>query len=231
MIRVIPSMQHELQHRDSALEGRRSLPVAFRSDQSGVISLKSCRPIGQGAFRRCYLHPRDGNLCIKVAHGRHAERPSYEDPNLREVAEYERLKRLGAPVHQFGPRIFGFVHTDIGPGLCVELLRGPDGGLIRNVRSVWKSRVQEGRPGDDILDGIRKFAAFCVKFKVLAACAAAENIGIARRHGRVQVVAFDFKGHSSKEFFPVSTYVPYLRARKIARRFDRLIADLQRSAR
>ena len=194
-----------------------------------MLSLRSCQPIGQGAFRRCFIHPDDEYLCIKVSHGRRIGAPGYKDPNLREFAEYERLRTIGAPVHRFGPKIHGFVETDLGPGLCVERLRGSGGGLVSNIRTVWQNRTKESRSVDDILEGVRELQAFCIEFRVLAACAAPENIGVAQRGGREQVVAFDFKGHSNKELIPLSNHIAYFCRRKIERRFDRMIADLVRA--
>jgi hypothetical protein len=171
-----------------------------------IISLSACPPLARGAYRTCFIHPHDERLCIKVPHDRRAGHPGYEDPNAREMAEYERLKKLGAPVHRYGPEMFGIVATDLGPGLCVERLRGVGGGPIANVRTACRDRIAE----------------------VLAACVGPENIGIVQRRGTEQVVAFDFKGHRNKEFVPISSYIPYFRRRKVARRFERMTAHLER---
>jgi hypothetical protein len=193
-----------------------------------IISLSACPPLARGAYRTCFIHPHDERLCIKVPHDRRAGHPGYEDPNAREMAEYERLKKLGAPVHRYGPEMFGIVATDLGPGLCVERLRGVGGGPIANVRTACRNRIAEGQPIDDIIAGVRELAAFCIEFGVLAACVGPENIGIVQRRGTEQVVAFDFKGHRNKEFVPISSYIPYFRRRKVARRFERMTAHLER---
>lgn len=193
-----------------------------------IISLSACPPLARGTHRSCFAHPEDESLCIKVSHGGRAGRPGYEDPNTREMAEYERLKKLGAPVHRYGPEIFGIIATDLGPGLCVERLRGVGGGPVANIRTACRNRIAEGQPIDDIIAGVRELAAFCVEFQVLAECAAPQNIGIVQRHGTEQVVAFDFKGHRNKEFVPISSYIPYFRRRKVARRFERMTAYLER---
>jgi len=145
------------------------------------------------------------------------------------MIEYERLIALDAPVHDFFPEIYGFVATDLGPGLCVERLRGDEiEGPVPRVITVARRRVEEGLSIDSIINGVRDLAEFCVEFQVLATCAGLENIGVARRNGIEKVVAFDFKAHYNKEFIPVSTYIPFFRRMKIARRFDRIIRDLKR---
>lgn len=194
---------------------------------ASIISLGACQLLARGAFRDCFAHPNDERLCVKVAHGVRAGRRGYEDPNTREMVEYERLKKLGAPVHRYGPEIYGVIATDLGPGLCVERLRGVGGGPVPNIRTACRNRIAEGHPIDDILAGVRELAGFCVEFQVLAVCAGPENIGIVQRHGTEQIVAFDFKGHRNKEFFPISSYIPYFRRRKVARRFERMTAYLE----
>ena len=170
------------------------------------------------------MHPEDDRKCIKVPL---KTRPSGLDPNLRELAEYERLLSVGAPVQRFFAQVYGLVETDLGPGLCVERLRGITGEEpVPTVVSAILRRLQGELPLAPILKGLDELVEFCIEYQILGSCQELKNIGVVGRNGTEAVVGYDVKEIPNKEFIPISTYFSFFRRKKIARRSQRMLREL-----
>ena len=193
-----------------------------------MISLALHTPISRGSFRDCYVHPEDDGRCIKTARSQPSARSSQSNPNLREIAEYERLLSAGAPVQRYFAEVYGLVETDLGPGLCVERLRGLAGEEpVPTVVSAALRRLQSGLPVSPIVKGIEELMAFCIEYAVLASCQELNNIGVVGRNGAEVVMGYDVKVMPNREFIPVSTYSSYFRRRKVERRFRRSLREFE----
>lgn len=109
---------------------------------SSPIRLTGLKPIGRGSHRVCYPHPHHPDRCVKVLLANLpgealADQPivardalfrPVADENTLELETYEELERAGNPaVWNHIPRCHGMTATDLGPGLCVDYITGPDG--------------------------------------------------------------------------------------------------------
>ena len=104
--------------------------------------LKDREPFGKGGNRLCFVHPNDPEKCIKV------RRPDFSleqrrkkkgfpknlrplssfDDNLEEHRTMHALnERFGEVLYEHVSRCYGFESTDMGAGLCSELIRDADG--------------------------------------------------------------------------------------------------------
>lgn len=106
-----------------------------------TLRLADLQPFARGGNRLCYVHPEDSGRCIKV------RRPDFTledrrrkkgfpknlrplssfDDNLEEfavMAEFER--HFDDTVFAHISRCYGFVDSDMGRGLCSELIRDAD---------------------------------------------------------------------------------------------------------
>lgn len=105
------------------------------------LSLAGAEPFAVGGRRALYVHPDDPERCVKVllpdrgperlrreARGlRRLHRPAYYDENRQDLCTYRQLlARHGESLHAHVPIVFGMSHTDIGPGLVVQLIRDVD---------------------------------------------------------------------------------------------------------
>jgi len=119
-----------------------------------TLLLKKIKPFAQGGNRLCFVHPEDPNCCIKV------RRPDFTladcrrkkgfPKNLRPLSsfddnreEYRTIQQLrqsiGDSVFDHVYRCFGFVATDLGPGLETELIRDVDGLISLSLKQyLWE---------------------------------------------------------------------------------------------
>jgi hypothetical protein len=109
-----------------------------------MLDLAHTEPFAIGGRRNCFVHPDDDSRCVKVippdkrpallrqsqVWWKRFHRDQYYDENVQDLRIYRYLlARCGEQLHQHLPRVFGFVETDIGEGLEVELIRDADGRI------------------------------------------------------------------------------------------------------
>jgi hypothetical protein len=194
------------------------------------VSLRGASPIGKGRYRLVFLHPDDDTKCIKIEHGERTEKPKSPlglirpavTGNDRELSEYRRLIAAGVEYDRYFPRFYGVVDTDLGQGICVEVLKGSDGKPPMSI----KEYLHENRPPprDFCLffrEEYRKFAEFCAENLIMSASTGFENVAIIQVGGAPKLVSFDVKGITSKQLIPLAAFAPFLKKRRIRRRFGR----------
>jgi hypothetical protein len=100
-----------------------SLPLLITGnpEQASEVTFVLSEMIGEGGDRECWRHPANRSLCIKVA------KPAPE--RLQNDIDFHYGKHL-ARRNIFGPhltRVYGWVETNRGRGLVLELAQQPDG--------------------------------------------------------------------------------------------------------
>ena len=201
-----------------------------------MITLRDRVPLSSGDFRHCFLHPEDPAKCIKVLkrqkdmrhHGRIERffRRGAVDSNRREYDEYLHLAAANVPLERYFPNMHGPVETDLGPGLCFDLVCGSEGDAPVSLHKIMHGQGPDGLAADFVLREVTEFARFCHRYAILASCDEPGNIGFVRDGEGFRLVAYDLKFRQNKEFIPVSTLFSSVRRRKVQRRFDRLFEPL-----
>lgn len=115
------------------------------------LRLKDTKPLVSKNKKYIFAHPTDDRLLIKVANRKGTLRRwgirrfykrwyrggLYAD-YMRSLKEYIFLRANSRGDVQSIPRIFGLIDTDLGLGLVVEKIRGPDGELARPLISILR---------------------------------------------------------------------------------------------
>lgn len=116
-----------------------------------TLQLSERPPFARGGNRLCFVAPGDRGRCIKVrrpdftlADRRRKKgfpgnlRPlSWFDDNREEYRVMTALwRRHPAVLGAHLPRCFGFVDTDLGPGLITELIRDGDGAISQTLKKI-----------------------------------------------------------------------------------------------
>lgn len=210
--------------------------VDRRAPREDLIRLAGREPLARGSFRGCYLHPHEPGLCIKVMleNGDKHRRGIVDrllgmrdrHPNWREWDQYRHLLARGIPLGRYFPTIHGIVDTDLGPGLVVDLVRGTDGGLPVSVLDYMNGNRPDWLAAEAVLTELTVFAGFCIQHGIFASCDEPGNVGFVRDGDGFRFVSYDLKLRRNKEFVPVSTLIPAVRRRKVARRFAACIGKV-----
>lgn len=142
-----------------------------------MIELKDLDPFAAGGNRWCYVDPNDSARCIKV------RRPDFSveerrrskgfPKNLKPLSSFDdnldEFNVMSALVTYYEDGIFahisrcyGFFETDMGKGLCSELIRDSDGAISLSLKQyLWEC----GYSGDcqKAVDELaRHWLAYCV---------------------------------------------------------------------
>ena len=182
-----------------------------------------------------FIHPDDETKVIKIERNEKAEslrsllgifRP-VPSGNDREVAEYQRLILTNVDYERYFPRFHGVVDTDLGKGVCVQLLKGTDGKLPLSIKEHLLSKVPPPREFFSwFREEYRKFASFCERHLIMSVSSGFENLGIVQVEGARKLVSFDLKSVSTKQLIPLADFSSSLKRQRIRRRFCRQMEKL-----
>ena len=156
-----------------------------------MLKLKYLKPFAQGGNRLCFVSPQDREKCIKV------RRPDFtlEDrrrkkgfpKNLRPLSsfddnldEFKVMNFLGKfypdEIFRHVSRCYGFVDTDMGPGLCSELIRDDNGYISISLKQyLWEHGYSE-----ECSAAVKDLAEHWVRYRVPSRDLILHNIVVQR---------------------------------------------------
>ena len=104
-----------------------------------ALLLSGLEPFAVGGKRRCFVHPGDAGLCVKV--------PLDGDDRIghaeqrQDVESYALMQKRGlAAALDRIPAIKGVVETDLGLGVVSRMCRDADGQISRNLAELIRTR-------------------------------------------------------------------------------------------
>lgn len=196
------------------------------------MRLAALQPFAQGGNRLCFVHPGRPDVCVKVPRpdvdlaakrrrkglkGRLKPARSFDD-NRADAATLAALHRdIGPPLAAFAPRFLGWVETDLGPGIAVDLIRDADGAIATPLKQhLWERGL------DAALEAaLAEFSAFWVRQRVPSRELLLHNLVARRRRGgALRLLAIDGLGNA--DFLPLARISARLARRKSARKVARL---------
>lgn len=92
-----------------------------------VIQLDDSLLYGQGSHKKCFLHPHNKNLCIKIAYNEGGQKDL-----IREINYIDVLKRRHKD-YSILPKYFGKVNTNLGTGYVFEIIRDYNNGRTQTL--------------------------------------------------------------------------------------------------
>jgi hypothetical protein len=136
------------------------------------LALKHLQPLAKGNVRLVFGHPNDPAMLVKVMRpdlleSRYGEGAAWfrslgrrYDPYvlfLREIREYVAAYAAHGHALPYAQKVFGLVETDLGLGLVIGAVRGPDGALAPTVAkliAIGKFDETARRSLDETLAGL-----------------------------------------------------------------------------
>ena len=191
-----------------------------------MLILADREPFAVGGTRRCYVHPDDENLCVKVlrpdrtaaarladAHGwrRLKGRRGFDDQR-KELKAYQQLARRPPADWAHVPRCHGAVPTDQGIGIVTDLHRDWHGGFPKNLEQLLPSGMS-----DALGAAIDEFKTWLRYTLFLSRDLLPHNIiAVAVEQDRYRLVIVDGIGNS--ELLPLSSWFDMCARQKIERK-------------
>ncbi len=203
-----------------------------------LIRLTPETPFARGGNRLCYVHPERPDVCIKVPRpdvnlaakrrrkglkGRLKPAASFDDNRVEARTLTDLHERVGDSLRAFVPRFLGWVETDLGRGVSVDLIRHGDGAIATPLKQyVWERGL------DTALEAaLAEFIAYWLRERVPSRELLLHNIVVRRLPGgALRLVVIDGLGNA--DLLPFSRWSQGLARRKAARKVDRLQGRIER---
>ena len=145
------------------------------------------------------------------------------DNNEHEKNELDKLfRKHGEVIRRHLPQHYGFVETDLGLGLVLDLMRDFDGEISMSLRE-W---ISTGNSISKIESAFQEFGGFMRAHAILTRDILDHNIVVVREsEQKLRLVMIDGIGYSA--FIPVAAWFSSISRRRIKRKLDKAWARLE----
>lgn len=195
------------------------------------LQLSDKKPLVTKNKKYIFDHPDDGRLLIKVArregtyqrwgvkrYYKRWRRGSIYSDFKRSLKEYIFIRANSQRAVPSIQRVFGLVDTDIGLGLVVEKICGPDGTLASTLKSILRERGLTA----DIRSKLDAFMNDLIGNDIVVNDMGLENIVYADEGGgKCRLVLVD--GFGETTLIPIYSLSKSLNRRNTLRRYRRLL--------
>lgn len=178
-----------------------------------MIFISKTHYIAEGMMRKCYIHPSNKNLCIKII------KPSGDHTLFlkREEKYYKKIQKK-AERHSlsFFAKYHGTINTNLGKGYVYELVKNADNSLSQSIEHYIKT--QSSQFSDEVLQlAINNLTYMMVKYKIFSMDLEAQNL-LCRidNNNNIEIVIIDGMGYN--EFLPLVDYSNFFARKKVKRK-------------
>lgn len=173
--------------------------------------------MAEGLARKCYFHPENDKLCIKIG------KPDVEQSHLyKEINYYKKLNKRDSSKYEneFYARYHGTVETNLGEGFVYDLVRDE---ITNEVSKTLRHYMIKKNKlfSDEVLDeALQRLKSQMIIHKVFASDLKPRNICCKiLKDNSVVFVIVDGIGH--RDVFPLADWFSFFSKLKIKRRFKK----------
>lgn len=173
--------------------------------------------IGEGGSRKCYIHPYEKDLCIKVT-----KKKSDKRSVKREVGYFKRLNKRGKSFDMISKYI-GKVQTDQGEGETYELVRDYDGLISKDLK--YYLNLKDEELNKKIMKLVEELRQYLIKEDILFSDLCSHNILLKKiSQSEYKLVVIDGIGDNNQ--IPLLEYIPPLGIKKSIRKWEKFRLEL-----
>ena len=176
------------------------------------VTLSAEHFVAEGTDRKCFRHPQEPDLCIKVLHPeRRAGR------FWREINYFTALQRRGVEFTHVAA-FHGLIDTNLGRGAVFDLVRDDDGQVARSLEYYLQQQDQQHHQWISVeLEALKQdlWRQWIAVHDLNPSNLLAKRLGF----DRYRLVAIDGVGHN--HWIPLANYSRRFARRKLARVWNR----------
>jgi len=200
-----------------------------------LLQLSMREPFGVGGRRLCYEHPYEKSLCVKVLRTdvdrtvRLKNSSAWKnrigriyDNNEHERCELDKLyAKHGDVLARHFPKHYGYIDTDLGPGLVLDLMRDDDGEISMSLRE-W---ITVGRSLTDLGSAFQQFGEFLSDYAIVTRDLLDHNL-VAVKHADQSLRLVMIDGIGNAAFVPIASWIKPVARMRIKRKLERAWARM-----
>lgn len=187
-----------------------------------ILQLDDTLLYGQGSHKKCFLHPHNKNLCIKIAYNEGGQKDL-----IREINYIDVLKRRHKD-YSILPKYFGKVNTNLGTGYVFEIIRDYNNGRTQTLEDFITDLNLFSQNYSLIVRLLKELKEKLYKNEIITMVLFPENIlfqKIDENNYRVRIV----NDMGSAVLIPLEYHFKYFAHTKILRRW-KMFLDVLRSS-
>ena len=180
-----------------------------------MIHLNDENYIAEGLERKCYYHPDNDKLCVKVG------KPGVDIERLdREISYYNKIKNRDPQTfdYPFYTMFYGKSETNLGVGFLYDIVRDETTNKLSLTLRDYLEMDNPPFTDEVILAALNRLKIEMIKHKVFVGDLRARNLCCKiLKDDTIQLIVIDGIGH--RDLFPFGDYFSYFAKKKVERRF------------
>ncbi|WP_033958124.1 YrbL family protein [Psychroserpens jangbogonensis] len=179
-----------------------------------MIEIKDNHFIAEGVYQKCYIHPENKNLCIKVSKQElSTSRLLYEINYFKKISK-KNWKKFDYP---FFTKYYGQVDTNLGTGFVYDYITDETTGEISKTMEYYLLNPDPKITNDMLRNAFEHLKRLMIKHRIIASDIRSKNICCKiLKDQSIQMIIVDGVGH--RDFIPIVDWSSYFAKKKIERR-------------
>lgn len=185
-----------------------------------TITLTENLFLGKGAHKKCYQHPTDKNLCVKIIF-------QTPDVDLEKELKYRKVLKLRNQKPLLLPKYLGTVKTNLGEGHIFERCCDYNGNTSLTIKQFIESQPASPEHINDIIQVILLFKKLYFQEKIVTSDMDPANFMIQRiTENNYTIKIIDNIG--TPVMIPLAYYFDYFAAQRTKKYWKRFLEYLKR---
>ncbi len=190
-----------------------------------MLTLNDSLYFAEGYVRKCYLHPDDNNLCVKIPHKNQNERQRGICKSIqREKNYYKSLIKRGIAWDHLC-QYHGDIETNLGLGSVYEIIRDHNGEIAQNLEQYLSQADFFQNHESELVKALQELLKYMLENKILTTSLRPRNIVLDPVPDNFKLSLIDDIGNS--EWLKVSELTSGLQVRKIKRKWRAMFKEIE----
>lgn len=171
--------------------------------------------IAEGLIRKCYKHPTDNNVCVKICKPT-TRAESRLKKELLYLTKIQKNKSTDVPYAKF----LGEIDTNLGTGYLYDMVCDEKSNELSKTLEYYLNKKNSNVFNTILEKAICDLKEKMIKYKVFSNDLNARNICCKYlANGGIELIIVDGMGH--RDFLPLADYIKYFAKKKVNRWFDK----------
>ncbi len=179
-----------------------------------MVNIQENDFIAEGLYQKCYRHPKNTNLCVKI------EKKDIKQPRLENEINYSikvSKKKWAKFEYPFYSKCYGAIETNLGKGYVFDLITDEDTHQVSKTMNYYLLNSNHQITDLELQTAFDKLISLMAKHRIIANDLWSTNICCKiLKDKSIQLIIIDGLGH--RDFLPLVDWFSFFAKKKINRR-------------